>query len=137
MHLIEKGGGEIQAGLTRKTWRSTSGLSTHLQDVNAIKPYVLVYGVELVLPLEVQIPSLCIATLEGLSEDDNHKLHPAELESLDEKMLQAQQKLECYQTRLSRSFNKKVHPRPFQVGDQVPVVRRLISMTHKIGNNFP
>ena len=82
-------------------------------------PYALMYGVEAVLPLEIQIPSLRVAIREGLSEDENHKLRLAELESLDEKRLQAQQKLECYQARLSRAFNKKVRPRSFQVGDQV------------------
>jgi len=95
-----------------------------------------VYGVEAVLPLEIQIPSLRIAIQEGLSEDDNHKLRLAELESLDEKRLQAQQKLECYQARLSRAFNKKVRPRSFQVGDQVLAVRRPIIMTHKTGSKF-
>ena len=52
-------------------------------------PYVLMYGVEAVLPLEIQIPSLHITILEGLSEDENHKLRLVELESLDEKRLQA------------------------------------------------
>jgi len=99
-------------------------------------PYTLVYGVEVILPLEIQIPSLRIAILEGLSEDDNHKLRLAELESLDKKRLHAQQKLECYQARLSRAFNKKVRPHSFQVGDQVLAVRRPIIMTHKTGSKF-
>ena len=74
-------------------------------------PFALVYGVEVVLPLEFQIPSLRIAIQEGLTEDENHRLRLAELEALDERRLQAQQKLECYQARLSRAFNKKVRPR--------------------------
>jgi len=41
-------------------------------------------------------------------EDENHKFRLTELEALDEKRLQAQQKLECYQARLARGFNKKV-----------------------------
>ena len=99
-------------------------------------PYALVYSVEAVLLLEIQIPSLRIPILEGLSEDENHKLRLAELESLDEKRLHAQQKLECYQSRLSRAFNKKVRPRSFQVGDQVLAVRRPIIMTHRTGSKF-
>ena len=51
------------------------------------------YGIEVVPPLEIQIPSLHIAIQEGLSEDENHKLCLAELESLNEEILQAQQKL--------------------------------------------
>jgi len=50
----------------------------------------LVYGIDAVLPLELQIPSLRIAIQEGLTEDENHKLRLAELEALDEKRLQAQ-----------------------------------------------
>ena len=79
-------------------------------------PFAVVYGVEAVLQLEFQIPSLRIAVQEGLTKDENHKLRLAELEALDEKRLQAQQKLECYQARLVRVFNKKVRPRAFQVG---------------------
>ena len=52
--------------------------------------FALVYGVEAVLPLELQIPSLRITIQEGLTEDKNHKLRLAELEALDEKRLQAQ-----------------------------------------------
>jgi len=63
-----------------------------------------VYGVEAVMPLKIQIPSLRITIQEGLSEDENHKLRLAELESLDEKRLQAQQKLECYQACQSQAF---------------------------------
>ncbi|XP_074278403.1 uncharacterized protein LOC141601994 [Silene latifolia] len=70
-------------------------------------PYALVYGVEAVLPLELQIPSLRIAIQEGLTDDENDRLRLADLEALDEKRLEAQQKLQCYQSRLSRAFNKK------------------------------
>ena len=73
-------------------------------------PYSLVYGVEAVLPLECQIPSLRIAIQEGLSNEDNVRLRLEELEAFDEKRLEAQQRLECYQARISRTFNKKVCP---------------------------
>ncbi|XP_075107068.1 uncharacterized protein LOC142180048 [Nicotiana tabacum] len=79
--------------------------------------YSLVYGVESVLPLERQIPSFRLAIQEGLTDEENAQLRLEELEALDEKRLEAQQSLECYQTRLSRSFNKMVRLRSFQVGD--------------------
>ncbi|XP_074300412.1 uncharacterized protein LOC141631672 [Silene latifolia] len=99
-------------------------------------PYALVYGVEAVLPLELQIPSLRIAIQEGLTDDENDKLRLAELEALDEKRLEAQQKLQCYQARLSRAFNKKVRSRSFQVGDLVLAVRRPIITSHKPVGKF-
>ncbi|XP_075107210.1 uncharacterized protein LOC142180168 [Nicotiana tabacum] len=99
-------------------------------------PYSLVYGVEAVLPLEQQIPSLWIAIQEGLTFEENAQLRLAELEALDEKRLEAQQKLECYQARLARAFNKKVRSRSFQVGDLVLAVRRPIILSKCIGDKF-
>ncbi|XP_075633756.1 uncharacterized protein LOC142606257 [Castanea sativa] len=99
-------------------------------------PYSLVYGVEAVIPLECQIPSLRIAIQEALTEEENAKLRLQELEALDEKRLEAQQHLECNQACLSTAFNKRVKPRSFQVGDLVLAVRRPIITTHRIGNKF-
>ncbi|KAL0405692.1 UNVERIFIED_CONTAM: hypothetical protein Slati_3883100 [Sesamum latifolium] len=99
-------------------------------------PYALVYGVEAVLPLEQQTSSLRIAIQEGLTEEENARIRLEELEALDEKRLEAQQRLECYQARLSKAFNKKVRPRSFQVDDLVLAVRRPIITTHRTGNKF-
>ena len=98
--------------------------------------YSLVYGVEVVLPLERQIPSLRIAIHEGLTDEDNAKLCLQELETLDEKRLEAQQRLECYQAHFSRAFNKKVCLRSFKVDDLVLAIRKPIITTHKIGSKF-
>ena len=99
-------------------------------------PYSLVYCVEVVLPVDLQIPSLRIAIHEGLTDEDNTKLCLQELEALDEKQLEAQQRLKCYQTHLSRAFNKKVRLRSFQIGNLVLAIRRPIITTHKIGSKF-
>ncbi|KAK4395694.1 hypothetical protein Sango_1723700 [Sesamum angolense] len=56
-------------------------------------PYALVYGVEVVIPLEQQIPSLRIVIQEGLTEKENAQIRLEELEALDEKRLEAQRKL--------------------------------------------
>ncbi|XP_070030080.1 uncharacterized protein [Nicotiana sylvestris] len=53
-------------------------------------PYSLVYGVEVVLPLERQIPLLRLAIQEGITDEENVRLRLAELEALDEKRLEAQ-----------------------------------------------
>ncbi|XP_019258730.1 PREDICTED: uncharacterized protein LOC109236944 [Nicotiana attenuata] len=91
---------------------------------------------EAVLSLEQQIPSLRITIQEGLTSEENAQLCLAELEALDEKRLEAQQKLECYQAPLARAFNKKVRPRSFQVGDLVLAVRRPIILNKRIGDKF-
>lgn len=53
-------------------------------------PYSLINGVEVVLPLKCQVPSLRIVVQEGLSIEDIVSLHFEELEALDEKRLEAQ-----------------------------------------------
>ena len=64
---------------------------------------------------------------EGLTTEDNVRLRLQELEALDEKRLEAQQALECYQARMSKAFDKHVKPRSFQVGELVLAVRRALS----------
>ncbi|XP_031742882.1 uncharacterized protein LOC116404507 [Cucumis sativus] len=79
-----------------------------------VTPYSLVYGVEPVLPLERKILSLRMTVQEGLTTEDNVKLRLQELEALDEKRLEAQQTLECYQARMSKAFDKHVKLAPFK-----------------------
>ncbi|XP_019248844.1 PREDICTED: uncharacterized protein LOC109228120 [Nicotiana attenuata] len=52
-------------------------------------PYSLVYGVETVLPLERQIPSLQLAIQEGITDEENAQLRLEEVEALDEKRLES------------------------------------------------
>ncbi|KAL0455251.1 UNVERIFIED_CONTAM: hypothetical protein Slati_0864300, partial [Sesamum latifolium] len=72
-------------------WAYRTTVRTPIQST----PYALVYRVEAVLPLEQQIPSLRIAIQEGLTEEENARIRLEELEALDEKRLEAQQRLEC------------------------------------------
>ena len=128
-------------GKGKKDWNERVGEAlwayrTTFRTATQMTPYSLVYGVEAVLPLESQIPSLRIAIQEGLTQEENARLRLEELEALDEKRLEAQQRIECYQARMSKSFNKKVRPRSFQVGDLVLAVRRPIIITHKTGSKF-
>ncbi|KAI5342013.1 hypothetical protein L3X38_009888 [Prunus dulcis] len=105
-------------GRTKKDWHERINEAlwayrTIYRTPTQATPYSLVYGVEAVLPLESQLPSLRMAIQEGLTDEENAKLRLQELEALDEKRLEAQQRLECYQARLSNAFNKKVRPRSF------------------------
>ena len=50
--------------------------------------FSLVYGYEAVIPLEIQMPSLCVALTTKMTKEDNDQLHLQELEALDQKRLQ-------------------------------------------------
>ncbi|KAA0037263.1 uncharacterized protein E6C27_scaffold379G001920 [Cucumis melo var. makuwa] len=77
-----------------------------------------------------------MAVQEGLTTEDNFNLRLQELEALDEKRLEAQQALECYQARMFKLFDKHVKPRSFQVGNLVLAVRKPIIITRHTGNKF-
>ena len=82
-------------------------------------PFALTYGAEAVLPLEVEIPSLRVS-LKGLIIDEDYRaMRLQELELLDEKRMVSFDHMRVYQKYMSKAFNKKVHPREFQIGDLV------------------
>ncbi|XP_020676518.2 uncharacterized protein LOC110095352 [Dendrobium catenatum] len=56
-------------------------------------PYALAFGVEAVLPLEVELPSLRVVISHNLSHEDNARLRLEELDGLEELRLQAYQNL--------------------------------------------
>ncbi|KAG9442537.1 hypothetical protein H6P81_018391 [Aristolochia fimbriata] len=93
-------------GANKKSWdekldEALGAYRTSFRTPTQSTPYSLVYGTEAVLPLEVQLPSLRIAMREGLTMEECAQLGLAELESLDEQRLEAQQRLECYQSRMT------------------------------------
>ncbi|KAJ1256734.1 hypothetical protein BS78_K320600 [Paspalum vaginatum] len=94
--------------------------------------YSLVYRGEEVLPLEIQIASLCVAIHKKLVEDEAAKLRFKELDSLEEKRLQALQNLEAYQARMSRAFDKCMKRRSFKQDDLVLAVIRPMNVTHRM-----
>jgi len=57
------------------------------------------------------ITSLVLAT--KMTEGDKDRLRLQKLEDLAEKQLQAQQRIELYQARTSKAFNKKIKERNF------------------------
>ncbi|XP_020688769.1 uncharacterized protein LOC110104134 [Dendrobium catenatum] len=69
-------------------------------------PYSLVFGVEAVLPLEVELPSLRVVIQNELTQEQNARLRMEELDALDEIRLQAQQNLEIYRARMTKSFDR-------------------------------
>ena len=76
-------------------------------------PFSVVYRCEAVIPLEIQIPSFRVALATKMTNRDNHRLCLQELEVLEEKRLQGQPRIELYQARISKAFNKKVKERVF------------------------
>ena len=84
------------------------GIPNNIQDAHASHSILISIWCQSSLSLRAtnSITSNCYQ--EGLTNEENVRLRLEELEALDEKRLEAQQHLECYQARLSRAFNKRV-----------------------------
>ncbi|XP_070028796.1 uncharacterized protein [Nicotiana sylvestris] len=81
-------------------------------------PY-LVYGTEAVIPTEVEIPSLRIVAETEIDDDEWVKTHLEQFSLIDEKRLAVVCHGQLYQRIMERAYNKKVHPRKFEVGQLV------------------
>ncbi|XP_071909760.1 uncharacterized protein [Coffea arabica] len=82
-------------------------------------PYSLMYGMEAMLPTEVEIPSLRILMETKLEEADWIRQRYEQLSLIDEKWLNATCHGQCYQKRMAQAYNKKVHLHTFEEGDKV------------------
>lgn len=99
-------------------------------------PYSLIYGMEAVIPIEIQVASLRVAVHQSITEDENARIKLEELDLLDEKCLAAQQRLQSYQARILPAFDKQVKYRSFKKGDMVLMLKRPIVVTRRTGGKF-
>ncbi|RVW95283.1 hypothetical protein CK203_034227 [Vitis vinifera] len=92
-----------------------------------VTPYSLVYGMEAVLPVEIEMGSLRIALEQQIPEADWDQARFDQLNLLDERRLRATDHVRAYQRKMARAFKKRVKPRLLHIGDLVlRVIRGLI-----------
>lgn len=87
-------------------------------------PFSLVYGMDVVLPIEVEIPSLRILMDVKLDEAEWVQTRLDQLNLIDKKGLASICHRQLYQRRLKRAFDRKVRPRNLEVGDLV--IRKIL-----------
>ncbi|XP_070022207.1 uncharacterized protein [Nicotiana sylvestris] len=74
---------------------------------------MLVYGIVVVIPAEVEIPSLSIIQEAELDNAEWVKIHYEQLALLNGKRMNAVCHGQLYKNRMSRAFNKRAKPRQF------------------------
>ena len=77
------------------------GCHTSVQTSSRATPYSLVYGMEVVLLVELEIPSLRIILESKVSEEDWHQSHLNELSLLDERRLKTLYHIQRYHRRIA------------------------------------
>lgn len=91
----------------RTTWRNTTGFS----------PYELVFGKNVVFPLEVEIKTLRTALVVNHDLTDAQKAWLQQIQELDEKTLDAIHQKTMIQQQRSRWHDRTVKQKQFQKGD--------------------
>ncbi|PKI75253.1 hypothetical protein CRG98_004293 [Punica granatum] len=92
---------------------------TSIRTSTGTTPYSLVYGMEAVLPIEVEIPSMRVLAESELEEAEWAKQRYEQLKLIDEKRLTALCHDQCYKQRMARAFNARVRYRKFNSDDLV------------------
>ena len=105
--------------LRAQNWGLTHGYRTSVRTSTGATPYSLVYGMEVVLPVEVEIPSLRVLLDVKLDEAEWIRTRFNELSLIEERRLAAVCHGQLYQRRMKRAFDQKVRPRSYQIGDLV------------------
>ena len=82
-------------------------------------PYSLVYGMEAVLPNEIEIPSLWVWREVELEEAEWVQARYEQLNLIEEKRMKAICHGQLYQKRMMSAHDKKIRPRQFRKGELV------------------
>ncbi|XP_075107006.1 uncharacterized protein LOC142179989 [Nicotiana tabacum] len=114
------------------------GYHTTIRFSTGATQYLLVYGTEAVIPVEVEIPSLRIIQEAELSDAEWIRSRYDQLALIDRKRMNAVCHDKIYQNRMAKAFNKRVKPRQFTQGQLILKrifrikMRRRVSF-HQIG----
>ncbi|XP_017416451.2 uncharacterized protein LOC108327238 [Vigna angularis] len=110
--------------VTYKDWHemlpfALHGYRTSVRTSTGATPFSLVYGMEAILPFEVEIPSLRVLMETKLEEAEWVQTRFDQLNLIEEKRLTAVCHGQLYQRRMKKAFDKRMHPREFHEGELV------------------
>src|SRR3954466_5643870 len=95
------------------------GYRTSVRTSIGATPFSLVYGMEAVLPIEVEIPSMRVLMEAKLTEVEWCQSRFDELNLIEEKRMTALCHGHLYQQTMKKAFDKKVRPHTIKKGDLV------------------
>ncbi|XP_070050648.1 uncharacterized protein [Nicotiana tomentosiformis] len=96
-----------------------TGLSDHHENIHRETSYMLVYGTEVVITAEVEIPSLRVIQEAKLDDVEWIRVRHEQLMFIDEKRMDSLFHGHLYQNRMASAFNKRVKPLQFIPGQLV------------------
>lgn len=107
---------------------------TSMRTSTGATPYALTYGMEAVLPIEVEMESLRVLMDGQLDEDQWVQDRYHQLSLIDERRTAAIFHGQLYQQRIARSYNRKVRLRQFKQHDLV--LKKIIDNQDQFKEKF-
>jgi hypothetical protein len=125
--------------VTYKDWYEMLPFALHayrttVQTLTEATPYMLVYGMEAVMPLEVEILSLRVLIDSELEEVEWAKVRYEQLKLISEKRIAAICHHQIYQRRMAKSYDKKVRPQEFHEGDVV--LKKILPLPREVQSKW-
>ena len=113
---------------TYKDWHKKLPFALHAYRIGVrtsieATPYSLVYGMETVLPIEVEISSLRVLKKVELEEAEWVQARYEQLNLIEEKRMKAICHGQLYQKRMMRVYDKKIWPR--QIQERKLILKRI------------
>lgn len=110
--------------ITYKDWHemlpfALHGYRTSVRTSTGATPFSLVYGLEAVLPIEVEVPSLRVIQEVELEEAEWIQTRYEQLNLIEERRMTALCRGQLYQKKVARAYDRKVRRRCFHEGDLV------------------
>ena len=103
-----------------------------------VTPFELVYGQEVVLPIEVNLDAYRLAKQNDLSAVNYHDLMMDNIDEVSDKRLQALREIKKDKLRVARAYNKKLRAKSFQVGEMIwKTILPLGTKSNKFGKWSP
>jgi hypothetical protein len=81
-----------------------------------VTPNELVYGQEVVLPVDINLRTYRVAEQGNLSAEDYVELMMSRIDEVPQSQFRALHEIEREKIRVARAYNKKVNEKPFQIG---------------------
>ena len=105
---------ETSRNWSKKLFFALWAYRTSFRTSTGATPYSLVYGMEAVLPVEIEMGSLRVALEQQIFEIEWAQARFDQLNLLDKRRLREVDHVQAYQRKMARAFRKRVKPRPLQ-----------------------
>jgi hypothetical protein len=84
-----------------------------------VTPFELVYGQEVVLPVEIGLQNLRVTGQDSLSAKEYHELMMNKIDDVPKSRFKGLEEIEREKVKIAKAYNKHVVEKSFQVGDLV------------------